>query len=205
MYSTKALLEGWLEEELSNDEGDDEPPWAMAQESSRRAPVPVHPSSSGNSAGLQGEPLRAPAPLEPEQRAAAPGLPAEMGLVVDPQVAARQRDAGPPRDAPYHVPGEGALVPILADAVMAVPAAGRGRGNGGRGRGRGVGARAVPYAFAIVDGLGGELGRVLVNTHPLSQSLDAHCGRCLERVNRRFWGVTRAWGRGVRKEDLSWL
>lgn len=53
---------------------------------------------------------------------------------------------------------------------------------------RGWGARAVGnYEYAPVTGANGaEAGRILINLHPQAQSLDAHCGTCGSRLNRRF-------------------
>ena len=39
---------------------------------------------------------------------------------------------------------------------------------------------------AVLDDFGARLGRILVNEHLSAQSLDAHCGRCSARVNRRY-------------------
>jgi len=84
----------------------------------------------------------------------------------------------------------------LADADIAAPVGG-GRGGGGiRARGRGGGRgwrgrRGVDEYESVsvplrTDPTGPAAGKIVINEHPLSQSLDVHCSRCHCRINRKF-------------------
>lgn len=101
----------------------------------------------------------------------------------------------PPAPPPLHDPppvagaeapglaGAGVVGAVLAAGAAAPAAAGAAAPARGWGRRRGVDA----YQFAIVpDEHGDELGRILINLHERSQSLDAHCRRCACRVNRKY-------------------
>ncbi len=59
----------------------------------------------------------------------------------------------------------------------------------GEGKARGYGARTTVeiYYAAAVRGIDGKVvGKIIINTHPKSESLDAHCNICDCRINKKY-------------------
>lgn len=138
----------------------------------------------------------------PEEPPAAAGLPEEppadaelaMAAAAAPVLEEQEKEEAPAPVPPPAPPALAALAPapapepLVAEPLLAAlapppPAAARGRGGRGRGRGR----AAAPYEYASVeDEAGRQLGRILVNIHPMSMSVDGHCSTCGARINRQF-------------------